>query len=358
MNSLTKKQCDRTANSAPDTQHRFIFIAGNSRSGTTLMGQLLGRSSVAFTFEELHFFNYFCAGKELSTVCNQAQAKKILQQLLAIQRGDFLSPVHEKESDITVDQLLKKLHESNSWELSNVFEFFLRSQTFEQKKTISCEQTPANVFYINEILEAFPDSKIINMVRDPRDVLLSQKYKWRIRFLGATNIPYREAMRAWFNYHPVTTSKLWNSSIRAGEQGSSHKNVMTVKFEDLIVKPEETLRMICNFVHIPYDDSLLNVSRSEGGVSSHKIADSKKTGIDKSAVSKWKKGGLSETELHLCQQITKDNLEKYGYELASTNPGIIGPLFQYIILPVKLFLAVFFNLKRLPNLIAAIKKRL
>lgn len=46
------------------------------------------------------------------------------------------------------------------------------------------------------------------MVRDPRDVLLSQKYKWKIRFLGANNIPYREVLRCWANYHPIAIAKL------------------------------------------------------------------------------------------------------------------------------------------------------
>ena len=358
MSSASVKMANSSLNSNSEAQHRSIFIAGNSRSGTTLMGQLLGRSPEVFTFEELHFFNYFCSGKELSELCNHPQAKKILQQLSAIQCGDFLSPVYTEESEAQVNTLLQELSNTDSWTLSNIFKAFLRSQTFRQSKTVSCEQTPANIFYIDEILKAFPDSKIIIMVRDPRDVLLSQKYKWRIRFLGATNIPYREAVRAWLNYHPVTTSKLWNSSIQAGEKGSSHSNVITVKFEDLISQPEETLKHVCSFIDIPYDGELLNVSQSEGGVSSHKKIVAQKTGIDKGAISKWKKGGLSPTEIHLCQTMTQDNLEKYGYEIIPINPNIISVFLQYLALPVKLLLAILFNLKRARNLIATIKKRL
>lgn len=35
-----------------------IFIIGNSRSGTTLMGSILGLKREVFTFKELHFFSY------------------------------------------------------------------------------------------------------------------------------------------------------------------------------------------------------------------------------------------------------------------------------------------------------------
>lgn len=33
-----------------------IFIVGNSRSGTTMMGRILGNHTDVFTFHELHFF--------------------------------------------------------------------------------------------------------------------------------------------------------------------------------------------------------------------------------------------------------------------------------------------------------------
>ncbi|MEP7168745.1 MAG: sulfotransferase, partial [Bacteroidota bacterium] len=33
----------------------MIFVAGNSRSGTTLMGRILGKHTTVFTFNELHF---------------------------------------------------------------------------------------------------------------------------------------------------------------------------------------------------------------------------------------------------------------------------------------------------------------
>ena len=33
-----------------------IFVVGSSRSGTTMMGRILGNHSDVFTFKELHFF--------------------------------------------------------------------------------------------------------------------------------------------------------------------------------------------------------------------------------------------------------------------------------------------------------------
>ena len=43
--------------STNSTHHTpLFFVVGYSRSGTTLMGQILGLNSEVFTFEEMHFF--------------------------------------------------------------------------------------------------------------------------------------------------------------------------------------------------------------------------------------------------------------------------------------------------------------
>ncbi|MGY8989337.1 MAG: sulfotransferase, partial [Flavobacteriales bacterium] len=38
------------------TNTKKIFVVGNSRSGTTMMGRIIGKHSSVFTFKELHFF--------------------------------------------------------------------------------------------------------------------------------------------------------------------------------------------------------------------------------------------------------------------------------------------------------------
>nr|MCR5854169.1 sulfotransferase [Thermodesulfobacteriota bacterium] len=97
----------------------------------------------------------------------------------------------------------------------DVYKFFLYYETKKNKKEIPCEQTPRNLYYLKEIFENVPEAKVIYMLRDPRAVLLSQKNKWKMKFLGHKNMPLKEALRSWINYHPYTISKLWNSASKA-----------------------------------------------------------------------------------------------------------------------------------------------
>ena len=57
----------------------------------------------------------------------------------------------------------------------DVYSLFLQTVAKEHGAKIACEQTPQNLYYLHEILEFFPDAKVINLVRDQRDVLLSKK---------------------------------------------------------------------------------------------------------------------------------------------------------------------------------------
>ena len=55
-----------------------IFIVGSSRSGTTMMGRILGNHSEIFTFKELHFF-----GTIWTNNSNQNLSKKQQVELLS-----------------------------------------------------------------------------------------------------------------------------------------------------------------------------------------------------------------------------------------------------------------------------------
>lgn len=334
-----------------------IFIVGNSRSGTTLMGSILGLNSEVFTFEELHFFGTLWSQSDRHQELTLQQATELATKLLAIQDEDVIS---HKDPKLFLDEantVMAKIN-SNSYTATDVLQAFLSYSAAKNNKTIPCEQTPRNVLYISELLDLYPHCHIINMVRDPRDVLLSQKYKWKIRFLGASNIPYREAIRAWTNYHAITISKLWNVAINSAAKQENSDRLITIRFEDLITQPETIIRQVCDFTGLEFTPTMLQVSQSEGGVSSHKKIAPGIKGIDSSATGKWKKGGLSKTEIYLCQQITQANMKRHNYTIEAIAANSFRVALSWLFLPFKLALAVLFNLQRMKNIVEEIKKRI
>src|SRR4030065_1853768 len=236
-----------------------VFVIGNSRSGTTMTAQILGRHPQIFAFSELHFFEELWAPEAVAKTLDEEDAASLAARLYAIQREGYLE---YKETDKYLDEglaLARGIDPGVRSELQ-MFSAFLYCETSKMGKSVPCEQTPRNVFYIGEILESLPDARFINLVRDPRAVLLSQKNKWKLRFQGMKDVPLREAIRSKMNYHPITISKLWNSSVGAADRFEGHPNVYSLRFEDLLLEPEEKIHEVCRFLAVEFYPEMLEIS--------------------------------------------------------------------------------------------------
>ncbi len=313
-----------------------IFIAGSSRSGASMMGHILNRHPHIFTFGELHFFGQLWTKKNDGVALTKKETIHLLSKLLCIKKRSIFAQGHHADFVNQANQILDDYLNLSSAE---VFAVFLRNMAVKNGGQIACEQTPRNVFYLTEILQLYPNAKIINMIRDPRDVLLSQKNKWRRRFLTAGNIPIRETIRTYINYHPITISKFWSSSVQHATRVKSER-LITVYFEKVLSNPENEVRKLCDFLNITYDDDMLLVPNA-GSSAQHDLA--KPPGIDKSKMQKWKLGGLNQGEIFLCQKVASKMMGIHGYKKQEFKFPPLSILLYILMFPFKLGLAFFLN---------------
>ena len=316
----------------------FVFIVGNSRSGTTMMSRVFGNHPEIHVFNELHFFGNL-EGRKLN---NTALAK----ELLDVERSNFLKKVSNDEHWEEVETML--IDPTSKVE---VFQQFLTYETTKNNASVAVCQTPTNIYHLDKILESFDEVKVINMVRDPRDVLLSQKNKWKRKFLGANEIPFFELLRARFNYHPYTISKMWNTAVNRG--CVKHQNVQTIKFEDLLQRPEKTIRDLCEFLGVSFSSSMLQVAN----IGSSSKQDQAVEAIDASKVFKWKKGGLSKSEIIISEKVNREIINRLGYEKSNMSFSL-GLIYQFIKFPFHIFIALIFNLHRTGHMVESIKRRI
>ena len=183
---------------------------------------------------------------------------------------------------------------------------------------------------------------------------MSQKNKWKRRYFGASGIPKKESIRSYFNYHPITISKIWNTAINAVKDNKDSR-LKTIYFENFIKYPEKNLKDICQFLEIEFDSNMLNVPKIG---SSTGVDEINKLGIDKTKLGKWKLGGLSSSELYICQKMCSENMNDLGYEYEIFKSPPILVFFSLITFPLKLLISFTLNLNRIKNFKDLINKRI
>ena len=108
-----------------------LFVVGNSRSGTTMLGRALGRHSNIHTFHELHFFEQQIEAEAIET--RLAEGKKpceaLVERLLTSERDGIFSSVQP------------------------------RKYTDEARRIVSCG-------FLHEALEKIPDPDLIEWIAE------------------------------------------------------------------------------------------------------------------------------------------------------------------------------------------------
>ena len=329
-----------------------IFVVGSGRCGTTMMGRVLNNHKDIFTFEEIHFLGWLCSKHEINSLIDRQDAIRLLSKLFAIQQDGIFLKKNPKQFNKRSEAVLSDVAKLTSIE---VYKRFLQTITNENGCSITCEQTPRNIFYIQELLSHFPNAKIIHMVRDSRDVLLSQKNKWKRGFLGANKIPLRETIRSYMNYHPITFAKFWSSAVLHGNKMEENPRVIKIKFEELLQNPQDKIMELCSFIGIPFNKKMLEVPNIGSSISLDKEDELE---IDSTKIEKWKRGGLTAAEIYLSQIFTKDRMQANGYELKSFLTPPILSIFYLIILPIKVFFTLILNFKRIGSITEFVQQRI
>lgn len=99
-------------------------------------------------------------------------------------------------------------------------------------KSIWAEKTPTNIYLIGKFLQAFPEAKVIHIVRDPRDVILS---------LMGRGLSVSKAAERWL------------TALSSIHNYRNHPNVLEIKYEDLILETGKTLSRVSSHLNLEFN---------------------------------------------------------------------------------------------------------
>jgi len=103
------------------------------------------------------------------------------------------------------------------------------------------EKTPIYSKSMEVIRTMLPETRFIHIIRDGRDIALSLR-------------------RMWFSpgWEIETQAAYWQEFVLAARKaGKGRPDYLEVRYEDLVLKTRETLKQICAFINLDYDDCML-----------------------------------------------------------------------------------------------------
>lgn len=256
------------------TEPEAIFIVGASRSGTTLMRNILERSPRIALARENHFLGHLRASEGARYYFRRAgdlaaddTVRRVVEMIYS---GEFQRRSRWRElspfwrwlvENVRREEMERRLLAAERTE-RGMYAAFLRAYADARRRPVMGEKTPAHLAYVDTLLEWFPSGRVVHMIRDPRAVYVSDLRRRRAKprrpysWLGRVPVLLPAAML-------LQTTWVWRGAARlhAVYEKRYPDRYRLVRFEDVVSRPDETLSALFDFlgVEIPADPTNVRV---------------------------------------------------------------------------------------------------
>ncbi|HEX6293069.1 MAG TPA: sulfotransferase, partial [Herpetosiphonaceae bacterium] len=213
--------------------HGPIFLAGIERSGTSLMYALLAsHPNIAMT-RRTNFWRFFYG--QYGDLRDPANFERCLAAMLRYKRHLKLQPDPER---------IRREFWHGQPSYARLFALLEEHHAERLGKVRWGDKSLNNEHYVDMIFADYPDARMIQMVRDPRDRFASAITRWK-------------TIRGRIG----TGAARWRRSVEQGQHNAERypDRYLIVRYETLVEQPEATLRQVCAFIGEPYTPAMLTM---------------------------------------------------------------------------------------------------
>ncbi len=282
----------------PDTTPTFII--GSQRSGTTMFRLMVNNHpEITVPHESVFITVFYRRLAEYGDLGEQTNVAKLLSDISEhhlVVRGGLIP---SKEA------VLAQNPRSYPELVRAIFDCYATAQG----KRIWCDKTPYYTEDVDILNTLFPDCSFIHVVRDGRDVALSQM------------------KTSWLPSSLPTIAQQWQlKTYLARKVGNvlGAGRFLELRYEDLVLHTERELRRVCDFLHVNFEPAMLDYHETaQQVVPSHSLQwhrnSVQKPQSDK--VYEWQRR-MSRSDRIIFEQYAGGALELFGYELENLPPNL------------------------------------
>ena len=285
----------------------LFFIIGSPRSGTTLLQSICMSAQGVYVPPETHFLTRFPSHRPLDTPERWEEA---LLEIEEVSRRDELPLIGLREHAPSVARTQ-----------AGLLTLWLESCARSQGARWVGEASNVHTRDVLHLAKLFPRAKIIHMIRDPRDVAVSQREAW--------------------GYSVTRASLRWRDELRVHQRASVALNptrYRALSYERLVRHPRREIQALCAWFGWPFQEEMLHPhQRSSSGFATrevHKFLTLQP--ITASRVGRWR-DALTSEEVISVEMICGSLMDELGYargerralELIQASPALLSEVREF-----------------------------
>jgi hypothetical protein len=270
-----------------------FFIVGSSRSGSTLLRLMLASHSRITIPSETWYLIALLEEFPFDRRLRESEVGAAVSMMTS----------HYTWPDMGLDAMEFRHRAANLGKvrLRDLVEIVYRWHMEVEGKSRWGDKTPAYIEIVPALAAMFGDAKFIHLIRDGRDVVKSfQRQGWHGPWMHGYAGEWLRAVEL--------DLKLSKTQL--------NERILRVRYEDLVLHPEATLRWICAFIDERFEEQML---RWRGKVDEaipdreKRIHSSLGRDMSPSDVSRWKRE-MTSREVFVAEALMGAQLSRFGYE--------------------------------------------
>lgn len=292
-----------------------IFIGGPDRCGkTTMRSFLVSHPNIAIPAVGSNMWTYFY--NQFGDLGKEKNFDRCLDAMLDYKHVAFLDPNPER---------IKAEFSQGPATYDRLFALFLIHYAEREGKPRWGVQTGLIERYADEIFCSYDGSKMIHMIRDPRDRYEASLALW----------PHGKGRAG-------GAAARWQYSIKLGYRNLSRypDRYIIVKYESLVTNSESTLRDICKFLGESYSKSMLMMEGAQEfreQINLHHRFHTKHTLLSTEFIGRYK-ANVSKHEVEFIQGVARYAMSVLGYPFDKNKFSLMDSIkYRFRTFPSNLF---------------------
>ena len=277
----------------------FVFIVGRGRSGTTLIRAMLTSHTELAIPNETHF------------IVPMSRDRRIVREDATVDIGAFLAKVKRQPGyhnmELDDDLVTRRFNDVRPDTYPDAVRLLFRIYADKESKPRYGDKTPIHVLHVEYLAELFPEARFIHLIRDGRNVTLSNlELDW-----GPESV--------WEG--AVYWKRFVNEGRRAGAKLGPER-YLELRYEDVLEDPERNVRKMCDFVELEFDPVMLRYFERTKTISG--ADESHHQNLSKpptKGLRDWREQ-MSRKDVELFEVLAGDLLSEMGYERATSGSNL------------------------------------